>query len=243
MIHPRICTHWSKKVLNSIELLFLQSKTLIACVQDKLDPSVDFTSGDRVQLMTFQEFNRETVKNKARWLFVVLLLARGKTFALSRLCCSSDYAKPWTSSNVTWKICRRCFWRLHRIYLLDRILSDKLSYASFVQHSPCMPPKQSFFVELTTTPSTSREHPKTCRRILWPVQCTTNCARPIALSKSAYWGLRLCALFVIKVLTVREMFGKQLMQISGMSAEKAIALLDVYPTPKGYVCVYGVNTS
>lgn len=31
------------------------------------------------------------------------------------------------------------------------------------------------------------------------------------------------------------MFGKQLMQISGMSAEKAIAVLDFYPTPKGYV--------
>ncbi|XP_031549112.1 crossover junction endonuclease MUS81-like isoform X2 [Actinia tenebrosa] len=35
-----------------------------------------------------------------------------------------------------------------------------------------------------------------------------------------------------KVVTVSEMFGKQLMQISGVSAEKAAAVLGSYPTPK-----------
>lgn len=41
----------------------------------------------------------------------------------------------------------------------------------------------------------------------------------------------------LKIVTVSEMFGKQLMQISGMSAEKAAAVIDSYPTPKRYVQV------
>ena len=35
----------------------------------------------------------------------------------------------------------------------------------------------------------------------------------------------------IQALTVQEMFGKQLIQLHGMSAEKARAVIDHYPTP------------
>jgi len=38
-------------------------------------------------------------------------------------------------------------------------------------------------------------------------------------------------IFNFKVLTVREMFAKQLMQIKGISADRAVAIVDLYPTP------------
>lgn len=34
-----------------------------------------------------------------------------------------------------------------------------------------------------------------------------------------------------KVLTVREMFAKQLMQMKGVSTDRAVAIVDIYPTP------------
>ena len=36
-------------------------------------------------------------------------------------------------------------------------------------------------------------------------------------------------------MTVSEVFAKQLMQISGVSPDKAVAILEKYPTPKRYI--------
>ncbi|XP_052766912.1 crossover junction endonuclease MUS81-like [Mya arenaria] len=41
-----------------------------------------------------------------------------------------------------------------------------------------------------------------------------------------------------KALTVREMFGKQLIQLHGMSADKARAIITAYPTPSHLFCAY-----
>ena len=38
----------------------------------------------------------------------------------------------------------------------------------------------------------------------------------------------------IQVLTVYEMFGRHLFQLPGFSAERAAAVLEVYPTPTQY---------
>ena len=38
-----------------------------------------------------------------------------------------------------------------------------------------------------------------------------------------------------KVLSIREMFGKQLVQLHGLTVEKALAVLEVYPTPNRWV--------
>lgn len=46
-----------------------------------------------------------------------------------------------------------------------------------------------------------------------------------------------------KVMTVREVFAKQLMQISGMSPDKAVAILDRYPTPKSLFDAYSLLSS
>ena len=40
---------------------------------------------------------------------------------------------------------------------------------------------------------------------------------------------------LLKVMTVSEVFAKQLMQISGVSPDKAVAILEKYPTPKRYI--------
>lgn len=37
-------------------------------------------------------------------------------------------------------------------------------------------------------------------------------------------------------MTVSEVFAKQLMQINGMSSDKAVAIIEKYPTPKRYWC-------
>lgn len=42
-------------------------------------------------------------------------------------------------------------------------------------------------------------------------------------------------LHLLKVMTVSEVFAKQLMQISGVSPDKAVAILEKYPTPKRYI--------
>ncbi|XP_077863715.1 structure-specific endonuclease subunit MUS81-like [Saccoglossus kowalevskii] len=42
-----------------------------------------------------------------------------------------------------------------------------------------------------------------------------------------------------KAMTVTEMFAKQLMQISGLSAEKAKSILEKYRTPQGLLAAYG----
>ncbi|XP_032238437.1 crossover junction endonuclease MUS81 [Nematostella vectensis] len=44
-----------------------------------------------------------------------------------------------------------------------------------------------------------------------------------------------------KAMTVSEMFGKQLMQVSGMSADKAVAILNKYPTPKSLMDAYDMQ--
>ncbi|XP_067031660.1 crossover junction endonuclease MUS81-like isoform X1 [Acropora muricata] len=41
-----------------------------------------------------------------------------------------------------------------------------------------------------------------------------------------------------KVMTVSEIFAKQLMQINGMSSDKAVAIIEKYPTPKRLVDAY-----
>lgn len=38
----------------------------------------------------------------------------------------------------------------------------------------------------------------------------------------------------IQLLSVKEMFAKHLMQLKGVSAEKASAIVEQYPTPKWY---------
>ena len=37
-------------------------------------------------------------------------------------------------------------------------------------------------------------------------------------------------------MTVSEVFAKQLMQINGMSSDKAVAIIEKHPTPKRYWC-------
>ena len=37
---------------------------------------------------------------------------------------------------------------------------------------------------------------------------------------------------LLQVMTVSEVFAKQLMQLSGVSPDKAAAILDKYPTPR-----------
>lgn len=46
-----------------------------------------------------------------------------------------------------------------------------------------------------------------------------------------------------KVMTVSEVFAKQLMQLSGVSPDKAVAILDKYPTPKSLLDAYKVQKS
>ncbi|CAH3044617.1 unnamed protein product [Pocillopora meandrina] len=46
-----------------------------------------------------------------------------------------------------------------------------------------------------------------------------------------------------KVMTVSEVFAKQLMQLSGVSPDKAAAILDKYPTPKSLFNAYKVQKS
>jgi len=40
---------------------------------------------------------------------------------------------------------------------------------------------------------------------------------------------------------VSEMFGKHLMQLHGLTAEKATVILDLYPTPNSYVIITVIN--
>ena len=44
-----------------------------------------------------------------------------------------------------------------------------------------------------------------------------------------------CHVFVVKVLTVQEMFGRHLMQLPGLSADKAAVILEEYPTLHRYL--------
>lgn len=39
---------------------------------------------------------------------------------------------------------------------------------------------------------------------------------------------------VLQVMTVSEIFAKQLMQISGVSPDKVVVILEKFPTPKRY---------
>jgi len=42
------------------------------------------------------------------------------------------------------------------------------------------------------------------------------------------------AIFCVQVMIVSEIFAKQLMQLSGVSPDKAVAILEKYSTPKRY---------